>query len=259
MAKAKITKTQSHETKFTLEVTPRTIFGKKLKKVRKEGLVPANIYGPEFKSQSISVNYKEFLKTFQVVHETGVVYLKLNKEEIPALIKNIQYHPVSDIILHIDFRKINLTQKLQTDVPIKITGTSEAVAQKGGVLLKQLELLKVEALPQDIPQSIDLDISSLKEIGGEIKVSDIPQTSKYKLMDDPAKVIVSVVEHKEESVTPETTAAAPEVITAKPVEGEETTAEVKETAKPQPEAGKPAAKASETPKNPVPSKPEQKK
>ncbi|MFH0979354.1 MAG: 50S ribosomal protein L25 [Candidatus Roizmanbacteria bacterium] len=207
--------------KLTLEVKNRELTGKKAGKLRKEGLVLANIYGPEFKSQSLSVDLKAFTKTYRAARETAVVYLKLNKDELPILIKNVQKHPVTDMILHVDFRKIDLKKKIQTEVPIKVIGVSEAVSQKAGVLLIQSKTVLVEALPQNIPPHIEVDITIIKDIGQEIKVSDLKKPDQYEIKTLPEKVIVSVVEHKEESVTPDTTAAAPEVLTEAPVEGEE--------------------------------------
>jgi len=223
--------------KQTLEVKSRELVGKKAKKLRKQGLVLANIYGPEFKSKSVSVDLKSLLKTYKIVKETGVVYLKLDSSEVPVLIKNIQKHPVTDFILHVDFRKIDLKKKIETAVPVKTTGVSEAVSQKGGVLLLQTESIDIEALPQDIPHYIEIDISTIKEIGQEIKVSDLKKSASYEIKTDSNKVVVSVVEHKEESITPDTTVAAPEVITEAPKEGEVAATEST------PEAEKAGAKA----------------
>src|SRR3990167_2841146 len=214
--------TKNADGKLTLTVTVRTTFGKKLKKLRREGSIPANIYGPDFKSQSVSLSFKDFSKVYKVAKETGVVYLKLDSKELPILIKNVQRHPVNDQILHTDFRKIDLKQKIQTDVPVNVIGQSEAVTQKGGVLLTQTVTLLVEALPTNIPKQIEVDITSLKEIGQEIKVSDLSKSNKYEFKDPSDKIIVSVVEHKEEEVLPQTApVAAPEIITAKPEEGVE--------------------------------------
>ncbi len=242
--------------KLTLEVKPRDLTGKKANKLRKLGLVLANIYGPEFKSQSVSVDLKNFVKTYKVARETAVVYLNLNKDEIPVLIKNVQKHPVSDLILHVDFRKIDLKKKIETAVPVKVIGTSEAVAQKGGVLLIQTELILVEAFPQDIPSQLEVDIGVIKEIGQEIKVGDIKTTGQYLIKTPPEKVVVSVVEHKEESITPDTTAAAPEVLTEAPAEGEEGAAAQPGEAAPAEEKGKPAEGKPEAKGKPAPAKAE---
>lgn len=241
--------TGSKESKLLLNVTERKVFGKKLKKVRREGNVPANIFGQDFKSQSVSAQIKDFTKVYKVAQETGVVYLNLDKKELPVLIKNVQIHPVNDTILHVDFRKIDLKQKIQTEVPIKVIGNSEAVSIKGGVLLTQSENLLIEALPTDIPHEIEIDITSIKELGQEVKVSNLPKSDKYEVKDDPNKVIVSVVQHKEEEILPQTApAVAPEVITAKP--DEEGAASD--------EAGKPAGKTPEAKPAAEPAKKEEK-
>ncbi len=222
----KVVKNQEHSDKkssqkIQLIAEKRSIFGKKLRKERINGKLPANIYGPQFKSQAITVNLKDFNRAYRVAEETGIIYLKVDKEDFPSLIKNVQLHPVSHLILHVDFRKIDLKQKIETQVPIKIVGESPAVAQKGGVLLTQTSEVMIESLPENIPHEIEVDVSDLNEIGIEIKVSSLPKTDKYTIKEDAEKVIVSVIAHKEESLAPETTAETPEVITAKPEEGAE--------------------------------------
>lgn len=201
--------------KLSLTVSTRKVFGKKLKALRKQGVIAANVFGQDFKSQAVSVNFKDFIKTYKVAKETGLVYLQLEQKEIPVLIQHLQHHPVTDHILHVDFRKVDLTKKIETEVPIKITGTSEAVTQKGGVLLTQSNALKVEARPEDLPSQIEIDISGLKDLNQEIKVNTLPKNTKYVINEPADKIIVSVVEHKEEAVIPETTTVAPEIITEK--------------------------------------------
>lgn len=243
------TKSQTKE-KFLLEAASREILGKGVKKLRRTGMIPANIYGPNFKSASISVSYPDFTSTYKKAHETGIVYLKVNGQEIPTLVKNVQRHPVGSHILHIDFRKIDLTQKVETAVPVVVVGQSAAVTQKGGVLLTQSDHLKVEALPADIPQQIEVDISVLAEIDQSIKVSDLPRSTTYEIKEDPEKIVVSVIAHKEESLEPETAPAeTPEVITEKPEEG----AEGAEAPAAEAKGGKEAAPAQEG------EKPEEKK
>ncbi len=235
-------KSASSSEKVSLKVESRQVFGKKLNKIRKLGLVPGNVYGPDFKSQSVSVAHKDLVKTYKKVGETGVVYLSLDKDNIPVLIKTIQKHPVSGSLLHIDFRKIDLSKKIETAVPVKTIGASEAVSQKGGVLLVQSDTLLIEALPENIPSHIEVDISVIKEIGQEIKVADLKKSDKYEVKTPAEKVVAAVIAHKEESIIPETAVAAPEIITeaapdgtdeaTTPAEGEkkEKTEKIKEAA-----------------------------
>jgi large subunit ribosomal protein L25 len=187
-----------------LNAEKRTLFGKKLKRLRQEGKIPANVFGKDFSSTSITVNEKEFKKIYQKVKQTGILYLQLEKEELPVLISQIQLHPISHQILHIDFRKVDLKQKLVTEVPIKIVGESPAVEQKGGYLLVAKDKLQIEALPEEIPSEITIDISTLTEFNQEIKVNQIKIEGKYEFKEHPQTTVVSVIAHKEEKIEPQT-------------------------------------------------------
>ena len=195
-----------------LEAKPRTILGKANKSHRKEGFLPGNIYGEDFESASISVSMNDFTITFKQAGETSVVYIQLDGKEIPTLISDIDYHPVTETILHVGFRKVNLKQKIEAQVPFAFIGESEAVEKKNGVLLTQAEHVTVNALPTDIPSEIEIDLSKLTEIGDSIRVSDLPTSDRYQILDDPEKTIVSITEHKEEEIEPETTSEEPEII-----------------------------------------------
>ncbi len=195
---------------LTLVVKKREIFGKKLKAVRAQNKLPANIFGENFTSQAVTVAFKDFIKVFKKAGETQIVTLTLDNQKLPILIKNVQYHPVSRLILHIDLRKVDLTKKIETEVPIKLIGESPAVGQNKGVLLTLAESVMVEALPQAIPTAIEVNITHLKELNDEIKVKDLPTSADYVFKDDAEKVIVRISEHKEESI--ETQVVAPETV-----------------------------------------------
>lgn len=207
--------TKHHETVF-LPAEIRTVLGKKSKQLRKKGLLLGNIFGVKTGSKSLTIKPTDFSVAYRKAKATGIITIEVEKEKIPTLVHAIQRHPLTDIIMHVDFRKVDLTKKIETFVPVTVVGVSEAVAQKSGILLTQSKQLTVEALPEDIPAHIEVDISVLKEIGQEIKVSDLKVSTAYTVKELPEKVIVSVTAHKEESITPETTVAAPEVITAVP-------------------------------------------
>lgn len=195
--------------KLTLAAEERTVLGKGVKKLRREGILPANIFGKDFKSLSIAIKEAEFLKTYKEAGETGVVYVNVGKEEVPTLIKSVQKHPVNDFLLHIDFRKIDLKQKIETEVPLEFIGESPAV-KDGAVVLYQQDKVMVEALPANIPSEIQIDLEKLTEIGQDVKISDLPKSADYEFIDDPETVLVSLTEHKEESIEPDTTSTIPE-------------------------------------------------
>lgn len=213
--------------KLTLQAEDRTQFGKQLRKMRHNGKIPANVYGHDFKSLAITIDFKDFMHAYKVAHETGVVYVKTATQEVPTLIKHLQKHPVSDAIIHVDFRKINLSEKIETEVPFEFINESPAVAQLGGQLLTSADVVLIEALPNDIPENIQIDLAILTEIGSEIRLQDIAKIANVEFKDDPEKIIVSVVARKEESITPETETEAPEITTEKK-EGEEGAAETSE-------------------------------
>ncbi len=213
--------TDNKTQKIVLQATIRETFGKSVRMMRRNGQIPANIYGPKFESKAITVDAKTFNSLYREAGETGVIYIETGETSIPTLVTNIQYDPTKGNFIHVDFRKVDLNKKIEANVPLVIVGESVAVQQKNGVLLTQMDEVTVESLPTDIPHQIEIDISVLQEIGDEIKVAQLPTSDKYTIMDDPERVIVSVTEHKEESIEPETVTAAPEITTEKAAEGEE--------------------------------------
>ena len=210
---------KSKKDKLQLTVFARDIFGKKLKSLRKEQKIPANIYGEEFKSQAIWIPKLDFMKTYKLAGETQVVYLDLDKTELPTLIDMVQKHPISNDILHIDFKKVSLKKKIETSVPVLFVGESEAVEKKKGDMMTVKDEVMVRALPDAIPSQIEIDISVLIEVDDEIKIENIAPIQDVEFIDPIDSVIVRINEHKEESVEPETTAETPEITEEK--EGEE--------------------------------------
>ncbi|MEX1052569.1 MAG: 50S ribosomal protein L25 [Patescibacteria group bacterium] len=257
-----MTKSDDSNTKLKLGALKREIFGKKLKKLRFEGKLPGNIFGPDIESQSITVDALDFKRVYRKAKETAVIYITHDKKETPVLVRGVQKHPVSNILLHVDFRKIDLKQKIETKVPVEITGESPAVEQKGGVLITNLNEITIESLPDQIPPSITIDISTLNEIGDEIKISDLPKSDKYTIIDEAEKSIITVTEHKEESLVAETAPSeGPEIIEEKPegeevAEGEAPTEDEKGKEEAPKAEGKPEAKSED---KPAENKPEPKK
>ncbi len=207
--------------KVSINAQKREVLGKAVRSIRKTGMIPANVYGKGFEPAAISINSVEFDNTYRLAGHTTLVYVNVDKESIPTLIGDVQKHPISRKVIHADFRKVDLKKQITTKVPLVFVGTSEAVARKNGVLITQMGELTIEALPTDIPHEIEVDISSLVDIGGEIKVLSLPVSKSYTVKDDAEKVIVSVTEHVEETVEVQSATEAPEIITSKPAEGEE--------------------------------------
>lgn len=207
-----MTKKEKKGQEIQLIAEKRTIFGKKLKKLRKEGLLPGNIFGQEIKSQAITVPLKDFTRLFRQVGQSQIIYLKLGKDgqSLPVLIHQIQKHPVTDVFLHVDFRRVNLEKKIKTKAPIKFINEAVAAQQNKGIVLTLADHLEIESLPTAIPKAIEVDLSSLKELNDEIKVKDIKINGNYSIIDPPEKPIVRIVAHKQE--TTESQVATPETV-----------------------------------------------
>lgn len=199
----------------TLTTQSRKVFGRKVKALRREGLLPANIFGKKIKSTAIQVDQLEFSKLFQEVGETNIVTLKLKgTDDKSVLVSNLQKDPVTDLPLHVDFHQVDLKKKVTATVPLETIGDAPAVKEKGGVLFTTHNELEVEALPMDLPNKLELNLSSLKEIGDSLLVKDIKiDKSKVKILIDTKETIAVIQEQKAEEEVP-----APE---AEAIEGEE--------------------------------------
>ena len=185
----------------SLTAKSRKTLGRKVKKLRREGLLPANLYGKKIKSQALELPAAEFLKVYEQEGETGLIDLKINSQTRPVLVHNLQIHPVTDEPLHVDFRQVSLTEKTTADVPIEIRGDAPAVEQKKGILIQLLNEVEVEALPQDLPDEILVDVSKLGEVGQAITVADLVyDKNKVKVLADPGETVVKINPLEEEEV-----------------------------------------------------------
>lgn len=190
-----------------LNYKKREVFGRKVKKLRESGEIPANIFGKKIKSEAISVDSKEFEKVFKEAGETQIINL-LKK---PVLVSNVQYDPVSGNFVHIDFRQVDLTEKITAQVPIETTGDSPAEKQNLGTVVVQVNEVEVEALPSDLPEKIEVDLSVLEKVDQAIFVKDLKVSKKVEIKQDPDSIIAKVEPPQKEE----------EVVAPEPVEGEE--------------------------------------
>jgi len=214
---------------LNLKSEKRKVFGRKVKKLRQQDILPANIYGKKIKSQALQVDLKEFLEVYQQAGETGVVYLTVagNKDPYSVLINNLQTHPVSDLPLHIDFRQVDLKEKVQVAIPIELINEAPGVS-KGGILVQLMNEVEVEALPTDLPDKIEVDISGLEEIGNSIAIKDLKvDKAKVKiLVENLDQLVVNIEAQKEEEEEEKPTEEVPAE-----GEGEKTEEEKKEESK----------------------------
>ncbi len=189
-----------------LKAKERKIFGRKVKQLRRAGFIPANVFGPKTKSKALTLDKSEFLKIFNQSGETTLIDLVVEGEKNPrpVLISNLHIHPVTSEILHVDLHQVDLKSKTTANIPIEIVGESPAV-KVGGVVVTLLKEVEVEALPTDLPEKIEVDISNLTEIGSSILVKDLPiDHTRVELKLDPEEQVVAIQEQQQEEIASET-------------------------------------------------------
>ncbi len=180
--------------KHTVKVEKRSVFGKQLKKLRREGLLPANIYGKDIDSVAVQLPLKTFEDLYKEVGSSGVVEVEFDGDKRPTLIHNMQYDFVNHTPLHADFFQVNLKEKVKTVVPLHIVGEAKAVTEKLGMLMQPVNEVEVEALPTDLPEHVEIDVTELAEVGQNLKISDIKIAGDVAILNDPEQVIASIAE-----------------------------------------------------------------
>lgn len=190
--------------KHILKAEERKLTGRKVKRLRKEGLLPANVYGKKVKSIAITLKESEFLPVYKEAGETGLIELDLGKEKKAVLVANLQHDPVSDRIVHVDLHQVDLKEKVTAEVPVELTGESPAEKQAIGTVVQQIFEIEVEALPTDLPEHFVVDISKLEEVDQAIYVKDLDIDKGKVEVKAELEAIVAKVEppQKEEVVEP---------------------------------------------------------
>ncbi|KKK83960.1 hypothetical protein LCGC14_2788160, partial [marine sediment metagenome] len=144
------------KTKVELKVSPREVLGKKVKALRREGVIPANVYGHALESVAIQISKDDLVHLLHSAGRNEIVYLRLDGEEArPTFLRQIQRNPVTDAILHVDFYQISLKEKVRMEVRLLVVGTAPAEQTHGGTLLHSLDRIAVEGLPTEIPSVIE--------------------------------------------------------------------------------------------------------
>lgn len=179
--------------RFNLTAETRKITGKQVKKLRREGILPANVYGKDIKSQSLQLPLVDFQKVFSEAGETGVVDLKIGSDTIPVLIHNL-HTDYRNTPLHADFFKVNLKEKVSAMVPVEISGEPIAVTDNIGLLEKITNEVEVEALPTDLPENVPVNVEHLALVGDQITVGDLKAPEQITILSDPNLVIIKIGE-----------------------------------------------------------------
>lgn len=206
------------------------------RKARRDGSIPAVVYGPEISPRAVSVPEKEFHAAMKVAHSSSILSLSIDGEENKVILRELQRDPVTNNVLHMDFHAISMTKPINVDLPIKFVGTPRGVKTDGGIMQATMRELEISCLPADIPDRFEIDVTDLG-IGDSIHVGDLEIPNVDILTSDNRTVVVisaptvikSETTAEEEEAEEGVEAAEGEEAEAAPAEGEE--AEAKEEGK----------------------------
>lgn len=176
--------------KLTLE--PRTVTGKKVKSLRKQGLIPASICGKGIENANFQLDRKTFTLLYRQAGRTTLIELQTPSGRQSAFVRQAQIHPVSREYIHVDFRVVDLRTEITADVPIVTVGENRLIERGDALISQSLPTLHVKALPGDLPHQVEVDVSKLEEVGTTIHVSDLSLGDKVEILTPAEQAVVTL-------------------------------------------------------------------
>ena len=194
-----------------LQVTSREILGKKVRFLRRQGVIPVHLYGPGIESMALQCDTTELQRVLDEAGKTQLISLRINNEKRPrtVVVHEVQTEPRTGESLHVDFYQVKMAEAVKVEVPVVLVGEAPALKLKENMLVQELNTLSVECLPAKIPPSVELDLNSLTESEQAVRVKDIELDREVTVLNDPELVVVKIsarrveVEKVEEAVIAE--------------------------------------------------------
>jgi len=185
-----------------LKVTDREILGKKVRFLRRQGVTPVHLFGPGIESVPLQCETANLKRVLAEAGQTALVNLKVNNEKRPrtVMVREVQTAPLKGELLHVDFYQVKMTEAVKVDVPIILMGEAPAAKSKENTLVQELNSLTVQCLPAKMPNSIELDITSLTESEQAIRVKDIELDEEVTVLNDPELVMVKIMKARMEKI-----------------------------------------------------------
>lgn len=187
---------------LVLEVEERNEFGKNVnRRLRAQGLIPCVVYGRGIETWKVAVSPKEVMKIFESDSGRNTIFsVKVGSESRNVVIKDFQLDPIKGNLLHVDFQRIDMDQKMSFQVPVETVGTSTGVKNHGGILDMVMREIEIECLPKDVPDHLQIDITDL-DVGDSYRVSSISvDPNKFTILSDPDNVVLTIVSPRVEEV-----------------------------------------------------------
>ena len=157
-----------------LTAEPRTVLGKKVARLRRSGKLPANIYGRNVPSTAITLDTHDFELLYRHLLPTTVIDLRVDGQMRPVLLAKADVNPRTGRFVHIEFKQVNLREKVHASVSVVGVGRSELMSRGEAILLQSLDAIEVSALPDDLPPNVEVDLAALIDFGAAIHVGDLP-------------------------------------------------------------------------------------
>lgn len=185
-----------------LKVTSREILGKKVRFLRRQGVIPVHLYGPGIESMALQCDTTELQRVLDEAGKTQLISLKIDNEKKPrtVVVHEVQIEPQTGESLHVDFYQVKMAEKVKVEIPIVLVGEAPALKFKENMLVQELNTLFVECLPAKIPPSVELDLNSLTESEQAVRVKDIELDREVTVLNDPELVMVKISVRRIEKV-----------------------------------------------------------
>jgi large subunit ribosomal protein L25 len=201
---------------YKLEAQTRTITGKKVSQLRRSGLVPAVVYGSKIDAFNIQIPYRELQATLLKAGGTNLISVVVDGNSTPVLAREVQRSVLRGEIMHVDFLAVDMTQTIRAEIPVHVVGEAPAVKNGMGVLVQLANTLVIEALPADLINRIEVDVTKLRNVNDAVHVSDLNLGDKVTIIGEDDEMLVRIVMEsegvEEEADGDQLTGAEPEVI-----------------------------------------------
>lgn len=178
----------------TLKLDRRTLLGKKVRSLRRQGVIPVHVYGADIEPANLQVDDRTLNRILPQIGSNipiSVEYEGQDGENI-CFVREVQRHPVTESVIHVDFLKVDVSQTIAAEVPVVLVGSAPAVTQMAGTLLQNIQSLSIEALPMNMPAEVTVDISGLVDFDTTIAVGDVSVPGDVSVLNETGDVIVRV-------------------------------------------------------------------
>ena len=178
----------------TVKLDPRTVTGKKVRQLRRQGVIPVHLYGADIEPSNLQIEVRALNRLLPQVGTNIPISVEIEDQEMENIcfVREVQRHPVTEEVLHVDFLRVDITRTVSAEVPLTLSGISPAVSEMAGTLLQNIQTLSIETLPMNMPAEIPVDISVLVDFDSTLLVGDIEVPGNVIVLNDPEDTLVRV-------------------------------------------------------------------